>query len=125
MIKKAARGLLDMATEREKLLIWVLGLFVVTAIGSVGGWIYTVAVTNTKVEANTEAVKEIKIIKRTMADINIGVARLVANSEIRNELMRQEKKRSDYVYGEQKRRRAIIDMVIPHVTNNKIHNNGP
>ena len=98
--------------------IWFLGVAFLT---SAGGWTWTVAVTQTQVNANSEAVKEIKELQKTMTHINNGVIKLVENSEVRNEMMRDERKQQEFIFGEQKRRLPIIKRVTRHMDDDSKH----
>jgi len=74
-----------------------------------------------QINENAKAVKEIKKLQITMTSIQIGVARLVENSVIRNDMMKAEKTQQDYIFGEQKRRLPIIKRSRRHMDNRGIH----
>lgn len=107
--------------EDDGFLRKVIWFLIGATIVSTGGWIWTVAVTQTQVKANTEAVKKIQKLQETMTKINIGVVTLVENSKIRNELMKQYASKQDYIFGEQKRRTSTINRSNSHMKNWRIH----
>ncbi|MEE8207866.1 MAG: hypothetical protein V3T88_02780 [Nitrosomonadaceae bacterium] len=94
--------------------IWVL-LTTILGLGGAFVWLFY------QVQANTSAVKEIHQLQKTMNNINIGVVRLVENSNIRNELMKNYAVKQDYIFGEQKRRTSTIKRANEHIDNYQIH----
>ena len=119
-----------MNTKREddrflRRVIWFMGTLV---LASSGGWIWTVAVTQAQVDANTRAVGKINELHETMTDIRIGVAKLVTNSEVRNKMMQRQgikqdafEKKQLYIFGEQKQRTQTIIDAKAHIKDWRIH----
>lgn len=95
----------------DKFLRQVIYVLLTSFITSVGTLVWVLAEMRTDIDNNSEAVKEIKKLQTTMTHIQIGVGQLVENSKIRNKIMMEEKKRNDFVFGEQKRRKPLIDWV--------------
>lgn len=99
----------------------IIYILLSTVIGSSGALVWALSEMRADINHNSNAVKEIKKLQTTMTSIQVGVAKLVENSEIRNDIMREEKKRNDYVFGEQKRRLSTIKRSNKHMDNWSIH----
>lgn len=111
----------EMNREDDKFLRKIIWFLIVAFLTSAGGWVRSTTIQQGQIDANTRALEEIKRLQRTMQDINVGVIKLVENSLVRNEIMREQKTQQDYIFGEQKRRKPIIGRVSRHMDNRSIH----
>ena len=124
----------DKATEQQeeelerraddRFLRRVVWLLIASLIASVSGFFILYG----DVQSNKMALEKYASDYKTMVDIKVLVAQLVENSEARNEKLNQTnellKKYSEtqqYIFGEQKRRRPLIDSVLPHIRNRSVH----
>jgi len=112
------------AREDDKFLrkiIWFLGGLTLTSAAAI-------IAMQVQITSVSKAVDEINDLHKTMTSIRIGVVRLVANSEARNRMLKQQGKKQDafdkkqlYIFGEQKRRTQTILDARAHIDNWRKH----
>jgi len=105
--------------------IWFLGAAFLT---SAGGWSYNIIVTQQNViaqqkqiDANAQSVRELRQMQKELQSINANVVKLVGMSTVRTEIALKQQDQQEFIYGEQKRRRPLIDAVMPHINDRSLH----
>ena len=102
-------------------IIWFLGGLTLTSAGAI-------IAMQIQITSVSKAVEEINDLHKTMTDIRIGVAELVANSVERNKIMERQSKKQDafekkqlYIFGEQKERKQTIIDARAHIKDWRKH----